>query len=169
MAFHEALAFGRGLACWCKKYDEADSQSHLRTDKLDAWTFERGGKTVAEDSTLMYFMKIFSVSQVIHGLPAGEYELRVRAWQSPTGREAALYDYEHAEDKEDGCAGTSAEIYAGPFVKRITTFRRPIRNRASGTMPCASSAWTIRYASGSVRQTFPNDSALQSLMTSASS
>ena len=78
--------------------------------------FERGGKTVAEDSTLMYFMKIFSVSQVIHGLPAGEYELRVRAWQSPKVREAALYDYEHAEDKEDGCAGTSAEIYAGPFL-----------------------------------------------------
>ena len=84
--------------------------------------FARGGKTVAEDSTLMYFMKIFSVSQVIHGLPAGEYELRVRAWQSPIERDGALYDYEHAEDKEDGCAGTSAEIYAGPFFKRIKNY-----------------------------------------------
>lgn len=96
------------------------------SEELDAWTFEHGGVTLAEDSTLMYYMKNFDVWQVVHGLPAGEYELRVKAWQLPNEWDAALYDYEHAEDKEDGCALTNAEIYAGPFSLRV-------KNRVSMT------------------------------------
>ena len=59
-------------------------------------------------------------------MPAGEYELRVKAWQLPNEWDAALYDYKHAEDKEDGCALTNAEIYAGPFSHRV-------KNRVSMT------------------------------------
>jgi hypothetical protein len=92
------------------------------TEKLDAWTFEHGGKTLAEDSTLMFYMKNFDVCQVVRGLPAGEYELRVNTWQLPEEREAALYNYEHAKDKEDCCFGTNAEIYAGSFFKRVKNY-----------------------------------------------
>ena len=91
-------------------------------DKLDAWTFEHGGVTLADDSTLMYYMKKFDVYQVVRGLPAGVYELRAKAWQLPDEHEAARYAYEQAEDKEDGCFGTNAEIYAGPFSKSIKNY-----------------------------------------------
>ena len=107
------------------------------TDKLDAWTFEHGGVTLAEDSTLIYYMKNFDVWQVIHGLPAGEYELRVKAWQLPNEWDAALYDYEHAEDKEDGCALTTAEIYAGPFSHRV-------KNRVSMTDKAVNDSSDVR-------------------------
>ena len=69
------------------------------TDSLDAWTFDLGGKPLEEDGTLTYFMKDFDVHQVVYGLPAGEYELRVRAWHLPCDTDKALYDYEKAEDK----------------------------------------------------------------------
>ena len=107
------------------------------TDELDAWTFERGGVTLAEDSTLMYYMKNFDVYQVIHGLPAGEYELRVKAWQLLNEWDAALYDYEHAEDNEDGCALTTAEIYAGPFSHRV-------KNRVSMTDETVNDSSDVR-------------------------
>ena len=107
------------------------------TDKLDAWTFEHGGVTLAEDSTLMYYMKNFDVWQIIHGLPAGEYELRVKAWQLLNEWDAALYDYEHAEDKEDGCALTTAEIYAGPFSHRV-------KNRVSMTDETVNDSSDVR-------------------------
>ncbi|MBP3711190.1 MAG: hypothetical protein J6I86_01825 [Bacteroidaceae bacterium] len=132
------LAFALGLAVWsCFAFRSplevglpagAKDMTHLlgnptcEPDKLSAWTFERGGVTLAEDSTLMYYMKNFDVCQVVRGLPAGEYELRVNAWQLPEGQEAALYNYEHAKDKEGGCFGTNAEIYAGPFFKRVKNF-----------------------------------------------
>ena len=107
------------------------------TEELDAWTFEHGGVTLAEDSTLMYYMKNFDVWQVIHGLPAGEYELRVKAWQLLNEWDAALYDYEHAEDKEDGCALTTAEIYAGPFSHRV-------KNRVSMTDETVNDSSDVR-------------------------
>ncbi len=107
------------------------------TEELDAWTFEHGGKTLAEDSTLMFYMKNFDVWQIIHGLPAGEYELRVKAWQLPNEQDAALYDYEHAEDKEDGCALTTAEIYAGPFSHRV-------KNRVSMTDKTVNDSSDVR-------------------------
>ena len=108
-----------GLPAGAKDMTHLIGNPTCDTEELDAWTFEHGGLTLAEDSTLMFYMKNFDVWQVIHGLPAGEYELRVKAWQLPKERDAALYDYEHAEDKEDGCAGTTAEIYAGPFSHRV--------------------------------------------------
>ncbi len=107
------------------------------TEELDAWTFEHGGVTLAEDSTLMYYMKNFDVWQVIHGLPAGEYELRVKAWQLLNEWDAALYDYEHAEDNEDGCALTTAEIYAGPFSHRV-------KNRVSMTDETVNDSSDVR-------------------------
>ena len=107
------------------------------TEELDAWTFEHGGVTLAEDSTLMYYMKNFDVWQIIHGLPAGEYELRVKAWQLLNEWDAALYDYEHAEDKEDGCALTTAEIYAGPFSHRV-------KNRVSMTDETVNDSSDVR-------------------------
>ena len=107
------------------------------TEELDAWTFEHGGVTLAEDSTQMYYMKNFDVYQVIHGLPAGEYELRVKAWQLLNEWDAALYDYEHAEDNEDGCALTTAEIYAGPFSHRV-------KNRVSMTDETVNDSSDVR-------------------------
>ena len=121
----------------------AKSMTHLlgnptcEPDMLEAWTFERGGVTLAEDSTLMFYMKNFDVWQIIHGLPAGEYELRVNAWQLPNEWDAALYDYEHAEDKEDGCALTTAEIYAGPFSHRV-------KNRVSMTDKTVNDSSDVR-------------------------
>ena len=103
-------------------------------DKLDAWTFEHGGVTLAEDSTLMYYMKDFDVYQVVYGLPAGEYELRVKAWQLPDELKAARYAYEQAEDKKDGCAGTNAEIYAGPFSKKVKNFVSDVSEAEKGTL-----------------------------------
>jgi len=78
--------------------------SHCDADSLDAWTFRLGGRTLATDGTLMYHMKNFDVYQVIHGLPAGEYELMVRAW---------------GEDNESDFQFSKAEIYAGPFSRRV--------------------------------------------------
>ena len=132
-----AVVAGAGLALWhlfphtsleAGLPRGAKNMTHLignptcDPDKLDAWTYEHGGVTLAEDSTLMYYMKDFDVYQVIHGLPAGEYELRAKAWQLPTERETARLDYEHAEDKEGGCALTNAEIYAGPFAHRVKNY-----------------------------------------------
>lgn len=111
-----------GLPTGAKDMTKLIANPTCDTDKLDAWTFEHGGVTLAEDSTLMYYMKNFDVWQVIHGLPAGEYELRVKAWQLPDQWDAARYNYEHAEDKEEGCAGTNAEIYAGPFAKHVRNY-----------------------------------------------
>lgn len=111
-----------GLPAGAKEMTSMLGNPTCEPDKLSAWTFERGGVTLAEDSTLMYYMKNFDVCQVVRGLPAGEYELRVNAWQLPEGQEAALYNYEHAKDKEDGCFGTNAEIYAGPFFKRVKNY-----------------------------------------------
>ena len=85
----------------------------------------------------MYYMKNFDVWQIIHGLPAGEYELRVKAWQLPNEHDAALYDYEHAEDKEDGSALTTAEIYAGPFSHRV-------KNRVSMTDKAVNDSSDVR-------------------------
>lgn len=92
------------------------------TDSLDVWTFDMGGKPLEEDGTLTYFMKDFDVHQVVYGLPAGEYELRVRAWHLPCDTDKALYDYEKAEDKEEGTALSRAEIYAGPFAQRVKNY-----------------------------------------------
>ena len=132
-----AIVAGAGFALWrytkqtpleeglprgAKDMTHLLGNPHCDTDKLDAWTYEHGGVTLSEDSTLMYYMKDFDVYQVIHGLPAGEYELRAKAWQLPTERETARYDYEHAVDKEDGCALTNAEIYAGPFAHRVKNY-----------------------------------------------
>lgn len=91
-------------------------------DSLDVWTFVHGGWPLDKDGTLTYFMKDFDACQVVHGLPAGEYELRVRAWHLPSIHETALYDYEHATDKEDGRALSRVEIYAGPFAQRVKNF-----------------------------------------------
>jgi len=92
------------------------------TDSLDVWTFDQGGRPLEEDGTLSYFMKNFDVYQVIYGLPAGEYELRVRAWHLPCDTNKALYDYENTEDKEEGTALSRAEIYAGPFAQRVKNY-----------------------------------------------
>ena len=78
--------------------------------------------TLEENGTLTYFMKDFNVSQVVHGLPAGEYELRVKAWHLPCNLDQARYDYEHAEDKESGTALSKAEIYAGAFTQRVKNY-----------------------------------------------
>ena len=91
-------------------------------DSLGAWTFMHGGWPAEPDGTLAYFMKDFDVCQVVHGLPAGEYELRARAWHLPCELDKALYDYEHAEDKADGTALAQAEIYAGPFAQRVKNY-----------------------------------------------
>jgi hypothetical protein len=126
-----------GLPAGAKDMTHLISNPTCDTEKQDAWTFEHGGVTLAEDSTLMYYMKNFDVYQVIHGLPAGEYELRVKAWQLPNEHDAALYDYEHAEDKEDGCALTTAEIYAGPFSHRV-------KNRVSMTDKAVNDSSDVR-------------------------
>ena len=120
--FTKRAPMEEGLPAGAKDMTKLIANPTCDTDKLDAWTFEHGGVTLAEDSTLLFYMKNFDVYQVIHGLPAGEYELRAKAWQLPNEQEAALYDYEHAEDKEDGCAGTTAEIYAGPFAHRVNNY-----------------------------------------------
>ena len=91
-------------------------------DSLDVWTFTHGGRPLEEDGKLAYFMKDFDVNQMVHGLPAGEYELRARAWHLPCELDKALYDYEHAEDKADGTALAQAEIYAGPFAQRVKNY-----------------------------------------------
>ncbi len=123
-----------GLPAGAKDMTHLLGNPTCEPDMLDAWTFERGGVTLAEDSTLMYYMKNFDVCQVVHGLPAGEYELRVNAWQLPEEREAALYNYEHAKDKEDGCACTNAEIYAGPFSKRVKNYVSDESEAERGTL-----------------------------------
>ncbi len=126
-----------GLPAGAKDMTYMISNPTCDTEELDVWTFEHGGVTLAEDSTLMYYMKNFDVYQVIHGLPAGEYELRVKAWQLLNEWDAALYDYEHAEDKEDGCALTTAEIYAGPFSHRV-------KNRVSMTDETVNDSSDVR-------------------------
>ena len=126
-----------GLPAGAKDMTYMISNPTCDTEELDAWTFEHGGVTLAEDSTLMYYMKNFDVYQDIHGLPAGEYELRVKAWQLLNEWDAALYDYEHAEDKEDGCALTTAEIYAGPFSHRV-------KNRVSMTDETVNDSSDVR-------------------------
>jgi hypothetical protein len=123
-----------GLPRGAKDMTHLLSNPSFDPDNLDAWTYEHGGVTLSEDSTLMYYMKKFDVYQVVHGLPAGEYELRVKAWQSPDEREAARYAYEQAEDKEDGCACTNAEIYAGPFSKRVKNYVSDESEAERGTL-----------------------------------
>ena len=80
-----------GLPRGAKDMTHLLSNPGFDPDKLDAWTFEHGGVTLAEDSTLTYYMKDFDVYQVVHGLPAGEYELRAKAWQLPKDREGGPY------------------------------------------------------------------------------
>ena len=80
-----------GLPRGAKDMTHLLSNPGFDPDKLDAWTFEHGGVTLAEDSTLTYYMKDFDVYQVVHGLPAGEYELRAKAWQLPKDREGEPY------------------------------------------------------------------------------
>ena len=126
-----------GLPAGAKDMTHLISNPTCDTEELDAWTFEHGGVTLAEDSTQMFYMKNFDVWQVIHGLPAGEYELRVKAWQLLNEWDAALYDYEHAEDKADGCALTTAEIYAGPFSHRV-------KNRVSMTDETVNDSSDVR-------------------------
>ena len=135
--FTKQVPMEEGLPAGAKDMTHLISNSTCDTEKLDAWTFEHGGVTLAEDSTLMYYMKNFDVWQIIHGLPAGEYELRVKAWQLPNEQDAALYNYEHAEDKEDGCALTTAEIYAGPFSHRV-------KNRVSMTDKAVNDSSDVR-------------------------
>ena len=135
--FTKQVPMEEGLPAGAKNMTYLISNPTCDTEELDAWTFEHGGVTLAEDSTLMYYMKNFDVWQVIHGLPAGEYELRVKAWQLPNEQDAALYDYEHAEDKEDGCALTTAEIYAGPFSHRV-------KNRVSMTDKAVNDSSDVR-------------------------
>lgn len=101
------------------------------TDSLDVWTFDLGGRPLDEDGTLAYYMKDFDAYQVIYGLPAGEYELRVKAWHMPSDKEKALYDYENIEDKEDGTALSRAEIYAGPFTQRIKNYMSEVNQENS--------------------------------------
>lgn len=124
-------------ACWLfSKFGKADTDMpagaedwtwKLRNpqcdaDSLNVWTFVHGGWPLEEDGTLAYFMKDFDVNQMVHGLPAGEYELRVKAWHLPCDLDKALYDYEQVEDKEDGTALSQAEIYAGPFSLRVKNY-----------------------------------------------
>ena len=135
--FTKQVPMEEGLPAGAKDMTHLLSNPGFDPDKLDAWTFEHGGVTLAEDSTLMYYMKNFDVYQVIHGLPAGEYELRVKAWQLLNEWDAALYDYEHAEDNEDGCALTTAEIYAGPFSHRV-------KNRVSMTDETVNDSSDVR-------------------------
>lgn len=135
--FTKQVPMEEGLPAGAKDMTYLIGNPTCDTEELDAWTFEHGGKTLAEDSTLMYYMKNFDVWQIIHGLPAGEYELRVKAWQLPNEQDAALYDYEHAEDKEDGCALTTAEIYAGPFSRRV-------KNRVSMTDKTVNDSSDVR-------------------------
>lgn len=123
-----------GLPRGAKDMTHLLSNPGFDTDNLDAWTFEHGGVTLAEDSTLMYYMKKFDVYQVVRGLPVGEYELRAKAWQLPDQRETARYAYEQAEDKEDGCACTNAEIYAGPFSKNVKNFISDVSEAEKGTL-----------------------------------
>ena len=99
-------------------------------DSLDVWTFTHGGRPLEEDGTLAYFMKDFDVNQMVHGLPAGEYELRVKAWHLPCDLEKAGYDYEQSEDKEEGRALSQAEIYAGPFSLRVKNYVSEIGQEA---------------------------------------
>ena len=135
--FTKQVPMEEGLPAGAKDMTYMISNPTCDTEELDAWTFEHGGVTLAEDSTLMFYMKNFDVWQIIHGLPAGEYELRVKAWQLPNEHDAALYDYEHAEDKEDGCALTTAEIYAGPFSHRV-------KNRVSMTDKTVNDSSDVR-------------------------
>lgn len=92
------------------------------SDSLDVWTFDQGGRPLDENGTLSYFMKDFDVYQVIYDLPAGEYELRVKAWHLPYDTVKALYEYENVEDKKDGTALSRAEIYAGPFAQWVKNY-----------------------------------------------
>jgi len=135
--FTKQVPMEEGLPAGAKDMTYLIGNPTCDTEELDAWTIEHGGVTLAEDSTLMYYMKNFDVWQIIHGLPAGEYELRVKAWQLPNEQDAALYDYEHAEDKEDGCALTTAEIYAGPFSHRV-------KNRISMTDKAVNDSSDVR-------------------------
>lgn len=135
--FTKQVPMEEGLPAGAKDMTYLIGNPTCDTEELDAWTFEHGGITLAEDSTLMYYMKNFDVWQIIHGLPAGEYELRVKAWQLPNEQDAALYDYEHAEDKEDGCALTTAEIYVGPFSHRV-------KNRVSMTDKTVNDSSDVR-------------------------
>ncbi|MBQ6226239.1 MAG: hypothetical protein IJJ73_08075 [Bacteroidaceae bacterium] len=135
--FTKQVPMEEGLPAGAKDMTYLIGNPTCDTEELDAWTFEHGGITLAEDSTLMYYMKNFDVWQIIHGLPAGEYELRVKAWQLPNEHDAALYDYEHAEDKEDGCALTTAEIYAGPFSHHV-------KNRVSMTDKTVNDSSDVR-------------------------
>ena len=91
-------------------------------DSLDVWTFARGGRVLEEDGTLNYYMKNFDVYQVVHGLPAGEYELRVKAWHLPGELDQSLIDYQQVEDKENGAALSRAQVYAGPFMQRVKNY-----------------------------------------------
>ncbi len=80
------------------------SNPHCESDSLDAWTFELGGRTLSSSGTLMYYMKDFDVYQVVRGLPAGEYELIVKAW---------------GENNKVDMLYSNAEIYAGPFSQLV--------------------------------------------------
>ena len=87
--FTKQVPMEEGLPAGAKDMTHLISNPTCDTEELDAWTFEHGGVTLAEDSTLMFYMKNFDVWQIIHGLPAGEYELRVKAWQLPNEQDAA--------------------------------------------------------------------------------
>ena len=111
-----------GLPAGAKDWTWVMHNPRCDVDSLNVWTYTHGGMTLEENGTLTYFMKDFNVSQVVHGLPAGEYELRVKAWHLPCNLDQARYDYEHAEDKESGTALSKAEIYAGAFTQRVKNY-----------------------------------------------
>lgn len=57
--------------------------------------------------------------QVVHDLEEGEYELSVHAFHRPDSGDWSKWHYEHADDQEDGCVYSTAELYADSASVRL--------------------------------------------------
>lgn len=73
-----------------------------------------------------YYQTAFDISQTVTGLPQAYYKLKVKAFQRPGWAETVTAAYVGAEDKADGTANVSAEIYVNSGSQKIKNAASPM-------------------------------------------
>ena len=78
-----------------------------------------GFVNIGDISCGSFYIQTFNMWQVVHDLEPGEYELSVHAFHRPDSGDWSKWHYEHADDKEDGCVYSTAELYADTVSVRL--------------------------------------------------
>ncbi len=79
-----------------------------------------------------YYQTAFDISQTVKDLPQAYYKLKVKAFQRPGGYGDVTTAYVNAEDKADGTANVSAEIYVNSGSQKIKNIASPLLEAALG-------------------------------------